>query len=570
MSIGIRHAQFAGGGEALGGNRLDLLPGVGEEVQVPQVVGVEQDFDLDALDFGRPAVESAGDQHDFGHRTGGREALPVAGRLRLPRPRGRPAGGRSHVQLEFEEVAGTLPRVFGADRCPGAGKPRDRGGEGDVVAFDEAVQVAQNGYLGVLPLDGVEIDCRVEVGEAEIEPAVGTHPNTGGLTGRRRRPEIDVEQTVVMAEGKRRAARVPDAVHFEARIQAERSHGASSGQEVHLEVEGRTPAAVEVDRAADRLKIDHGILSTLLVGGTPRVPFGELVRAPGDRRDDERGPGQQPGAAGEAPHLSFRVVETGMNGYGSRQQTHGQQGEAAPVHQSDSGPDLGRQVRDTADEAAVESHRRQDVDRRPEAQERASGRQADPRQGGDQTVVGDQGHDLDESDVDGEGGQRLEQEVGPHGTPDRRFAEVPAERDPRVSDRLDDDHGDDRNAPDHEQGGEEAPQHEFDVRVGAAVEHVEHAVAAVAGAQVEGEEDDAQTEDHRLEQGRLTEEELGAHCADGRRDAGEQAVDDPEVPVLEQAQDEGHGGEQPEAKQPADRPHLRPGERPDVGQRDHG
>ena len=259
-----------------------------------------------------------------------------------------------------------------------------------------------------------------------------------------------------------------------------------------------------------------------------------------------------------------------MDGDRGRQEARAQQGEAAPVQQVDARPDLGRHVGDAADEAAAERQRGQDVDGNLETQVGGSHGQADARQGGDQAVVGDEGDDLNEGDVDGERGQRLDQEVGPHGTPDRRFSDPPAEGDTRVANTLDEDHGGDRHAPDHEQGAEEAPEHELGVRVGPAVEHLDDPVAPVAGAQVEGEEDDADAEDQRLPQGGLAEQELGTERAGGGRETGEQAVDDPEVPVLEQAEEQRNDREQPEAEQPADRAHLRPGQRPDVGKRDQG
>ena len=373
-----------------------------------------------------------------------------------------------------------------------------------------------------------------------------------------------------MAEVQRRAARVPDPVHIEARIQAEQVGRGIPGHEVDFDVEGQAPAAFDVHRAADRLKVDDGLGTTLLMGRAPGIALGELARARRERRQDESGAGQQPGAAGHRPGPPLRVVETRMDGDRGRQQARAEQGEAAPVQQADAGPDLGRQVRDAADEAAAKRERRQDVDGHLETQVGGSHGQADARQGGDQAVVADQGDDLHEGDVDGERGQRLDQEVGPHGTPDRRFADPPAEGHSRVAEALDDDHGDDRHAPDHEQGAEEAPEHEFGVRVGPAVEHFDHAVAPVAGPQVEGEEDDADAEDQRLPQGGLAEQELGAEGAGGGRETGEQAVDDPEVAVLEQAEEQRNDREQPEAEQPADRAHLRPGERPDVGKRDQG
>ena len=570
LTVGVGQAEFAGRGETLGGYGFDLLPGVGEEVQVPQVAGVDQEFDLGALDFRRSAVEPAGDEHDLGHRTGRREALAIAARLRLARPCDRPAGRCADIEVEFEEVPGTLPGVIDAYRRSGAREPCERSGKCDEVAFNEAVQVAENDDLGVLPFDRVEVDCRIEIGEAEVGPPLGAYPDTCGLAWRRRRTEVDVEQAVVVAEGKCRAARVPDAVHLETRIQAEHGGGGVRRRELDFEVEGQTPAAFEVDRAADRLKVDDGLGTALLMGRAPGVALRELARVPGDRREDESRAGQQPGAAGHAPGPPLRVVETGMDGDRGRQQAGAEQGEAAPVQQIDAGPDLGRHVGDAADEAAAERQRGQDVDRYLETQEGGSHRQADARQGGDQAVVADQGNDLHEGDVDGERGQRLDQEVGPHGTPDRRFADPPAEGDSRVAEALNDDHGDDRHAPDHEQGAEEAAEHEFGVRVGPAVEHLDHAVAAVAGAQVEGEEDHADAEDQRLPQGGLAEQELGAEGAGGGRVAGRQAVDDPEVPVLEQAEEQRNDREQPEAEKPADGAHLRPGERPDVGKRDQG
>ena len=103
LTVGVGQAQLARAGEALGGDSLDLFPGVGEELHVSQMAGVEEQFDLDALDLRRPAIEPAGDQGRFGHDCHGCEPLPFAGCLGSARPGDGPARGGADFQVEFEE-----------------------------------------------------------------------------------------------------------------------------------------------------------------------------------------------------------------------------------------------------------------------------------------------------------------------------------------------------------------------------------------------------------------------------------------------------------------------------------
>ena len=87
-----------------------------------------------------------------------------------------------------------------------------------------------------------------------------------------------------------------------------------------------------------------------------------------------------------------------------------------------------------------------------------------------------------------------------------------------MADALDDHHADEGDAPDHDQGAEEAAEDEFGVRIGPAVQDLDDAVAPVPCAQVEGQEHDADRENHRLRRSHLSEQELRAHRADRRRE----------------------------------------------------
>ena len=116
-----------------------FIRGVGKEVQVVAVRGMDQEFKQYAARTDRASFERGREKGDGGDRRDGTEAntmIVFEGRT-ATKTRHQPAGRRLHFNVRSEEVSAP-GRCFVADVCPGQGEPPRARHQRHVVVVEQA------------------------------------------------------------------------------------------------------------------------------------------------------------------------------------------------------------------------------------------------------------------------------------------------------------------------------------------------------------------------------------------------------------------------------------------------
>ena len=340
-----------------------------------------------------------------------------------------------------------------------------------------------------------QIELRVEIAETDVG-APGRRQLDGGLRARRQRARgRDLQQPGVVRPGRLSAAG-RHALHREPRVEREQQRvEAPVGRRLHRdrEVEGDAPARLDAHRPGDRLHVGARVVAARLVGGEPGGAVVHVAgRLPGQRGDEQAGRGRQPGPEGDSPRSRSAVparMKRSREGEAPRGQD--QRGDALPD------ADAAGEARDEVGRHLEVEHaqRRLEVDRHPELDPELEPGEGKRRHRDHQPVADEDGEQHDDRAPEREHRQRGEQKPD-HGVRLDRLASVPVEPHRQRAHRLQRDRHAEHGPPGHRHQTEHAADQELGVGHGARVEHLGDALALVPGPDVEGQEDQAQQENH--------------------------------------------------------------------------
>ena len=264
-----------------------------------------------------------------------------------------------------------------------------------------------------------------------------------------------------------------------------------------------------------------------------------------DLRSDQRNAGDQYARAGRRAQRSRPVVSSRMDGGSDPQQADAGQQEGHPLHEVRTADDLAHDVRRKQHrEAAGHVHRRSGIERDPpQGGEESDHDHGQRRQRGEQAMTQEQRQEVDQADgEDVRGYGHEDDEADQRARLDRCSGQQ--------ADPLHQCRGEERDGPGRQEDAQRLAQHQFQIGTGKRVQHLAHPLSLIAGPDVVGQKDQA---DHEQEEEVVAEAGDEVTRVDRRRRCGEtrdEAVDEKELQVGQQADDHGEAGEDPEAHEP--------------------
>ena len=158
--VGVAQAGLPGLAQAFLDPGLDLAGSVSQDLEVPGVLGVDQDLHEHAVDLDGPALEPGSDQSHRGHRSRRGEAEPGAtGRARRvatpSRTGGEPAAGQFHGEVDIEEIHRAASWVVSILLGSRRRDPAHAGHQSDEAPVEDGALVPQEKQLPLKGLHGL-------------------------------------------------------------------------------------------------------------------------------------------------------------------------------------------------------------------------------------------------------------------------------------------------------------------------------------------------------------------------------------------------------------------------------
>ena len=560
--VGEGKSQLGAFGEQLPQPLLQLLAGVGEQIDVAAMDRAGQEFELHVGDFRGDALEARGEQrHRRQRRWRTKPETPVLA-FAAPRPGNQPAGRHFDLQIGHEVVATVAMRIVASGGGTRRRHPEHARHERHIAFVEDrrfGAQQRQHRATG----DGGHVDGRIQIGEVRVRHAVD---GEGQRQLRRRRRRGHAQQAVLVLEG-----RVPpiDAQRLDrhAWVQREQQvlrHALDIEPVVQLDCEAIS--WFDDDPAVDALHSRQRSVAHRVMCG---APFGALrdrpMRGVCQRRDADDGERDRNAASGK-PRAGGVMIRARMQPCSDNQESARQQQLASALGE------VGR-LRETRQHVGAERERGDAAERRRLMRRHVGhhppGLCAEQRQGHDrdnQPVPRQHREQNHQRTPQDQRRWRVHEQEHRHRVRLHGVAERPLAGHRERAQPLHEKHGDDQSQPcDQYQAGQPSAK-QRQVAERSRIEHVGNALASVARTHIEGEEDDRHDHHPKQEGAHAGKDEARIDQADAGRQPRHHAVDAGVVDIGQEAEQDAQHGEQPSAHQAAHRAHFRYRNRPETMQ----